>query len=170
VQVGRSVQRRPLPLLGEPSWGCRSLRQCRAGRLSGNLGFRGPDHCSPIVDDEVETPKMGGRFEDLNYATMVADHPEPGEFIENAQGPNLARQLTVFWNSAPTSKFLCACPRLRMVCSVAQGLCWFGQNVPTSSLRWLTLPTPLLLDARSRGSKRPGEGGRAPMYLMREWT
>jgi hypothetical protein len=31
------------------------------------------------------------------------------------------------------------------------GLYWFSQNVPTSSLRWLALLTPLLLDAHSNG-------------------
>jgi hypothetical protein len=35
-----------------------------------------------------------------------------------------------------------------------QGLYWFGQNVPTSSLWRLALPTPLLLNARSMGYKR----------------
>jgi hypothetical protein len=44
------------------------------------------------------------------------------------------------------------------------------QNIPTTSLRWLTLPAHLLLDAHSRGYKRAREGGRAPESLMREWS
>jgi hypothetical protein len=40
----------------------------------------------------------------------------------------------------------------------AQGLYWFGQNVPSSSLRRLTLPAPVLIDARSRGYKRVTSG------------
>jgi hypothetical protein len=51
-----------------------------------------------------------------------------------------------------------------------QGLYWFEQNVHTFSLRCLVLPTPLLIDARSRGYKRVRERGRAPMSLMREWS
>jgi hypothetical protein len=45
-------------------------------------------------------------------------------------------------------------------------LYWFGQNVPTSSLRRLALPTPLLTNARSRGYKQAREGGEAPKYLV----
>jgi hypothetical protein len=44
----------------------------------------------------------------------------------------------------------------------AQVLYSFGQNIPISSLQWLVLPAPLLLDARSRGYKRAREGEKAP--------
>jgi hypothetical protein len=77
-------------------------------------------------------------------------------------------KVSVFWTSAPASKFLYARSRLR-----AQGLYWFGWNVPTSSLWRLALSAPLLLDAHSRGYKwvtsgREREEGLPS--LMREWT
>jgi hypothetical protein len=139
----------------------------------GNWGFRESDHYSPVADDEVKTPKMDGCSRDPNYATVVAGHLEPREFIENAQGPYLARQLSVFQTSTLTCKFLCVCSKLRMVCSVGTKFILVWANVPTSSLRRLALPAPLLLDARSRGYKRVTrgrEGRRAPKSLMRGWT
>jgi hypothetical protein len=51
-----------------------------------------------------------------------------------------------------------------------QGLYWFVQNIPMSSLWRLALSTPLLLNARSRGYKRAREGRRAPKSLMRGLT
>jgi hypothetical protein len=42
------------------------------------------------------------------------------------------------------------------------------QNVPTSSLRRLTLPEPLLINACSRGYKWAREGGEAPKSLIVE--
>jgi hypothetical protein len=85
-----------------------------------------------------------------NYATVVAGHLEPREFVENAQVPYVAHQLSVFQTSTPTCKFLCARSRLRMVCLVGTSFILVWANVPTSSFRWLALPAPLLLDARSR--------------------
>jgi hypothetical protein len=38
-----------------------------------------------------------------------------------------------------------------------------------SSLRWLALLTPLLLDAHSRGYKRAGDKEKTPKSLMWEW-
>lgn len=49
----------------------------------GGWRFRGPDHCSLIVDDEVEAFEMNGHSGGPNYA--VASHLKPGELIENAQ-------------------------------------------------------------------------------------
>ena len=49
----------------------------------------------PVIDDEVETPKMDGCSRDPNYATVIVDHPEPGEFVKNAQGPYLAPTVSV---------------------------------------------------------------------------
>lgn len=40
------------------------------------------------------------------------------------------------------------------------------QNVPTFILRWLVLPTQLLLNAQSRGYKQATEGRRASKSLM----
>jgi hypothetical protein len=73
----------------------------------GSWGFQCPNHCSPIVDDEVETPKMDGHSGGPNYAIVVIGHPEPREFVENVQDPYLTRQLSVFRTSTPTSKFVC---------------------------------------------------------------
>jgi hypothetical protein len=47
-----------------------------------------------------------------------------------------------------------------------QDLYWFGQNVPTFSHRWLAVPAPLMIKARSRGYKRTREGGEAPKSLI----
>jgi hypothetical protein len=61
---------------------------------------------------------MDGHSRGPNYVTIIVGHPEPGEFVENAQSPYMARQLSVFRTCAPTSKFLCACSGLQTVCSV----------------------------------------------------
>jgi hypothetical protein len=42
----------------------------------------------------------------------------------------------------------------------------FGQNIPTSSLRWLALLAPLLINARSRSYKWARKGGEAPKSLV----
>jgi hypothetical protein len=49
----------------------------------------------------------------------------------------------------------------------AQNLYWFGQNIPTSSHRWLTLPASLIIKTRSRGYKCGREGEEAPRSLYR---
>ena len=69
-------------------------------------------------------------------------------------------------NLALTSKFVCVCVLGSR--RWAQDLYWFGQNVPTSSPRWLALLTPLLINARIRGYKWTRERGEAPKYLMVE--
>jgi hypothetical protein len=46
---------------------------------------------------------------------------------------------------APTSKFIVCVLSSRGCARRAQDLYWFGQNVPTSSHRWLALPAPLII-------------------------
>jgi hypothetical protein len=46
---------------------------------------------------------------------------------------------------APTIKFIVCVPGSRGCVRRAQDLYWFGQNVPTYSHRWLSLPTPLMV-------------------------
>jgi hypothetical protein len=71
--------------VGNRVGGCRGLRQCRASSSLGEPGLRGPGHCSPIVDDEVETPKTNGRSEGPNNTTVVVGHLEPGKFVKNTK-------------------------------------------------------------------------------------
>jgi hypothetical protein len=94
---------------------------------------------------------------------------------------SLERLLRTRWPPTWCTNYRCFKPMLRQVnlnvlvpwfgwCGLwAQDLYWFGQNVPTSSLWRLALPTPLLLKDRSRGYKRAREGG-APRSLMHGWT
>jgi hypothetical protein len=51
------------------------------------------------------------------------------------------------------SQFVCSRSRFWTCARWTQGLYWFGQNVPTSSVRRLALLAPLLLKTRSRGYK-----------------
>jgi hypothetical protein len=72
------------------SWGTESEVVEASGNVEkvarwGNRGFRGPGHCSPIVDDEVETPKTNGRSEGPNNTTVVVGHLEPGKFVKNTK-------------------------------------------------------------------------------------
>jgi hypothetical protein len=46
---------------------------------------------------------------------------------------------------APTSKFIVRGLGFRGCARRAQGLYWFGQNIPTSSHQWLALPAPLII-------------------------
>jgi hypothetical protein len=46
---------------------------------------------------------------------------------------------------APISKFIVRVPGSGGCAWRAQGLYWFGQNVPTSIHRWHALPTPLMI-------------------------
>jgi hypothetical protein len=73
----------------------------------------------------------------------------------------------------PSNQFtLCWCcvrvPGSRRCAWWAQDLYWLEQNVPTSSLRRLTLLAPLLINARSRGYKWARDGGEAPKSLVVE--
>jgi hypothetical protein len=43
----------------------------------GGLSFQGPNHCSPAVDNEVETSEMDDCFEGSN--DVMIGHPELGE-------------------------------------------------------------------------------------------
>jgi hypothetical protein len=54
-------------------------------------------------------------------------------------------------NLALISKFIVRVLRYRVCARWAKDLYWFGQNVPTSSHRWLALPTSLMIKTRSRG-------------------
>jgi hypothetical protein len=62
----------------------------------------------------------------------------------NAQVPYLACQLSVFCTLLQQVIFL-RVPGFRGCARMAQYLYWFGQNVPTSSHRWLALLTPLMI-------------------------
>jgi hypothetical protein len=46
---------------------------------------------------------------------------------------------------APTSKLIMCVPGSKGCVRRTQDLYWFGQNVPTSSHRWLALPAPLMI-------------------------
>jgi hypothetical protein len=72
--------------------------------------FRGPDHLLSAVEGKVKVPKANRRFG--GPIGIAVGHPEPGEFVENVQGPYLVHQLSMFRTTAPTSKFLCAHSRL----------------------------------------------------------
>jgi hypothetical protein len=70
--------------------------------------------------------------------------------------------MCVVSNLTPTSKFIAHVPGSGGCAQWAQDLFWFRQDVPTSSHRWLALPTPLMIKTHSRGYKREREGGDAP--------
>jgi hypothetical protein len=87
-------------------------------------------------------------------------------FVGNTQGPYLAPTFGVS-NLALTSKFIVRVPGSGRCARWTQDLYWFGQNVPTSSHKRLTLPTPLMIKARSRGYKRAREReGTLPCLLF----
>ena len=69
-------------------------------------------------------------------------------------------------NIVSISKFIVRVPGSGRCAQWAQDLYWFEQNVPTSSNRWLVLPAPLMIKARSRGYKRWREDGEAPKSLI----
>jgi hypothetical protein len=52
------------------------------------------------------------------------------------------------------------------VCTVGARFILVQAECPTSSHRWLVLPTPLIIKARSRGYKRAREGGEALKSLI----
>ena len=66
----------------------------------GGLSFQGPNHCSPAVDNEVETSEMDDCFEGSN--DVMIGHPELGE--------------ANYWSFEPslTIKFVCACFESRL--------------------------------------------------------
>jgi hypothetical protein len=65
------------------------LRECL------NDGVESPHQLPLRGDDEVEAPKLDDRSRDLG--DVVAGHLRPDESVgENAQGPYLVRQLSVF--------------------------------------------------------------------------
>jgi hypothetical protein len=70
-------------------------------------------------------------------------------------------------NLAPTSKFIVRVLGSGGCARWAQDLYWFGHNVPTSSHRWLALPAPLMIKARSKGYKRAREEGEATKSLIK---
>jgi hypothetical protein len=57
-------------------------------------------------------------------------------------------------NLASTNRFIVRVPGSGRCARWAQGLDWFGQNVPTSNHRRFALPVPLMIKARSRGYKQ----------------
>jgi hypothetical protein len=82
--------------------------------------------------------------------------------------PYLARKMSVFnFEPAPTSKLFVRVPGSGWCAYWARDLNWFGQNVPTSSLRRLTLPSPccsmLVVGVTSRSV---GERGRRLSSLL----
>jgi hypothetical protein len=65
------------------------------GGGGGRLGRESPHRLPLHGDNEVEAPELDDRSRDLG--DVMAGHPRPDESDnENAQGPYLVRQLSVF--------------------------------------------------------------------------
>jgi hypothetical protein len=116
-------------------------------------------------------PRTSSKFPKRTIALVARTTPTLFLAIQSLENfvAELARPLpgTIgVLNLTPTSKFIVHILGSGGCVWWAQGLYWFGQNVPTSIQWGLALPTPLLIKTRSRGYKRAREGGEAPKSLF----
>jgi hypothetical protein len=80
----------------------------------GGLGFQGPENCSLVVDDEIEAFKTNGRSKGPNYAQSLE------KSSRTHKAPTWRATCRCF-ESALTSKFVCARSGVWMECSVGAG-------------------------------------------------
>jgi hypothetical protein len=130
------------------------------------VGLLGPDYFALAIEGEVEALKTYHFFG--NVIGVAVGHPELEELRQERTSPLPCVPTVGASNLALTSKFIVCVLGSRRCARWAQDLYWFGQNVPTSSHRWLALPGPLMIKARSRGYKQ-GERERRGSHVPYSW-